>query len=77
MIGFTLAFFHVYCMTYYELHTHSLEYNFRKLERGIRVMKRTRHLASFDPTMFRLKIEQLRKVFQELGRLPNSLRWPV
>lgn len=58
--------------------TDALEYQYRKLERGIRMlMLDKRSGRSFLPSQVELLIKRIRSVYKELGRKPFSRRWPL
>ena len=50
-----------------------LQYQYRKLERGIRIMMKNKHLYPY-PTQ---KIQELRSILKELGGKPSIPRWPL
>jgi len=64
-------------MNFHEQQQKKLEYQYRKLERGIRIMAKQKFLRSFSPLAAHRKVEQIRQVYIQLGRKPSSPRWPL
>ena len=52
-----------------------LEYRYRKLERGVRIMMKNK--SRFSPYLIKSKIKKLASTYQKLGRKPISSRWPL
>ncbi len=64
-------------MGYEEQRTRLLEYTYRKLERGLRIMQRDGVPPKQPDNVIEIRIEQLREIYKQLGRSPSIPRWPL
>lgn len=64
-------------MCFSDQRTRQLEYTYRKLERGLRVLQRDGVAPRQPDDLIEIRIEQLREIHKQLGRSPSIPRWPL
>ncbi len=64
-------------MCFSDQRTHQLEYTYRKLERGLRILKRDGVSPRQPDNLIEIRIQQLREIYKQLGRSPSIPRWPL